>query len=244
MNWFKKVHKWASVIIGIQLLLWLISGFYFNVMDHRKAAGRTYFSSPHSQIKLAQHNIEHEYLIEPKEVLLNNKSSTSLALITLLNKPYYLLTHDNTLYRHLKNSYDLIDAYTGDKLLIDESLVVALAKQSYNGAGELGTVTHLLGSADDFPKQQNTLWQINFTDEINTSVYIEAETGRLIGHSDDEKRFADFFFMLHFMDYGQVGSFNTIQSMIFAFICLWLCLTGVLLTITLLKRGKYKIILQ
>ena len=42
MHWIKKIHKWASVIVGIQFLLWLLSGIYYNLMDSSKAYGHTY----------------------------------------------------------------------------------------------------------------------------------------------------------------------------------------------------------
>ena len=93
----------------------------------------------------------------------------------------------------------------------------------------------------DFPRQQNPSWQINFTDELETSVYIEQGSGRLVGHSNSDKRFADFFFMLHFMDYGSAGNFNTVQMILFAFFTLWLALSGFIWTIHMLRNGKYRI---
>lgn len=45
MNMVRKIHKWSSVIVGIQLMIWLGSGMYFNFMDHTKAAGNTYKSN-------------------------------------------------------------------------------------------------------------------------------------------------------------------------------------------------------
>ena len=82
-------------------------------------------------------------------------------------------------------------------------------------------------------------WQVNFEDELETSVYVEQGSGRIVGHSNSDKRFADFFFMLHFMDYGSAGNFNSIQIMLFAFITLWLTLSGLIWTIHMLSKGKY-----
>jgi Na+-transporting NADH:ubiquinone oxidoreductase subunit F len=42
IKWVKKFYKWASLFVGIQFLLWLLSGFYLNLMGATKAAGRTY----------------------------------------------------------------------------------------------------------------------------------------------------------------------------------------------------------
>lgn len=235
MNYIRKIHKWASVIIGIQFMLWLLSGLFFNIMDHTKSAGKTYKNNAPQLV-----NIEQALLIEPMLVLQNSKPSIELEQIQLLANPYYLLTHTKGLYKNFVNHYSLVDAYTGELFSIDKNVAIALAKQSYSGPGEVLTSTLLPLPLDDYPKQKNATWQVNFSDDINTSVYIEAESGRVVGHSDDDKRFADIFFMLHFMDYTNEGGFNSWHNMLCAVIALWLCLTGLIWTVNLGMKGGYK----
>jgi ferredoxin len=232
----KKIHKWASVIVGIQFLLWLLSGLYFNLMDHHKAGGQLYKNNINQQI-----NIKSEKLIDLKGVLEQFKPSISIELTYLLAKPYYLLTHKKGLYRSFENSYTLVNAYTGEQVIIDYTYAEKLAKYSYNGPGKTSAIALLQPPFDDFPKHKNAAWQVNFSDDINTSVYVEATSGFILGHSDDHKRLAGIFFMLHFMDYGNEGRFNSVQIIIFAFITLWLSLTGLIVTIDLGLRGQYKI---
>lgn len=236
MPWIRKIHKWASVIVGIQFLLWLLSGVYFNTMDHTKAAGHTYRSHEHQVL-----DIDTKRLVELKGVINDFKVSISIAPTYLLAEPYYLLTHKKGLYKNFENHYTLVDAYTGEQVTIDKAFAAELAKQSYSGPGEINSIKLLQYPLDDFPKQKNATWQVNFANDINTSVYIESESGRLVGHSDDHKRFADIFFMLHFMDYGNEASFNNIQIILFAFITLWLSLTGLIWTVDLGLRGQYQI---
>lgn len=236
MPWIRKIHKWASVIVGIQFLLWLSSGIYFNLMDHDKAAGHAYMSQSTPTV-----HIESDRLIEPKEVLTQFQPSLGLTSTTLLTKPFYLLTHKKGLYPHLENNYTLVDAYTGRQVIIDNVMANALAKQSYNGPGQIRSTKLLNASIADFPKQRNPTWQVNFDDEVDTSVYVEAGSGRIVGHSDSDKRLADIFFMLHFMDYFSEGSFNNIQMILFAFVSLWLSFTGLIWTVDLGFRGQYQI---
>lgn len=236
MTWIRKLHKWVSVIVGIQLLLWLLSGLYFNVMDHSKSAGRTYRNFDKQSIE-----IDKSRLVEPKLVLQQFQPTISLTLIQLLDKPYYLLTHQQGLYQHFKNDYSLVNAYNGKKIVIDKGMANSLAQQSYNGPGDISSTQLITSSLDEFPKEKNNAWQINFSDEINTSVYLDANSGRIIGHSDDNKRLAELFFMVHFMDYAGEGSFNNLAIIAFAFITLWLSLTGIIWTINLGMRGQYKL---
>lgn len=236
MNWVRKIHKWVSVVVGIQFLVWLGSGLYFNSMDHMKAAGHTYQKHQHRS-----NNWSGLSLIEPKTILQQHPASTSLELISLNGAPYYLLNHERGLYPNFKNVHSLVDAQAGHAVTMDQQLATNLAKASYNGPGEVLSVTLMQPPLQDFPKQLNAAWQVNFSDEVQTSVYIEAETGRLVGHSDSDKRLADFFLMLHFMDYSNEGSFNNIQMIVFAFLTLWLSFTGLIWSIDLGLRGQYKL---
>jgi ferredoxin len=117
----------------------------------------------------------------------------------------------------------------------------ALAKQSYNGPGVIRSSNLFAAPVSDFPRQQNATWKIDFDDDVDTSVYVEAGSGRIVGHSDDDKRLADIFFKLHFMDYGNEGSFNSVQMILFAFVSLWLSLTGMIWTVDLGFRGQYQV---
>ena len=236
MNMVRKLHKWASVVVGIQFLIWLGSGMYFNFMDHTKAAGHTY--KAHQHPSLAWNTLT---LQEPAEVLRQNAPSTTLTLIELAQKPYYLLNHQRGLYANFVNKYSLIDALTGQPLTIDADFARQLASASYNGPGEIVSATLMQPPIADLLKQKNAVWQVNFADEVNTSVYVEADSGRIAGHSDDDKRLADFFLKLHFMDYANEGSFNSALMMVFAFVALWLSGTGMVWTVDLALRGQYKI---
>ena len=231
----KKIHKWLSLLVGLQLLIWLSTGLYFNLMDHQKASGEQFRQSP----VIAQ--VNKNQLIEPQSVLLKSKPTVSLKQISLLEKPYYLLTHEKGLYSHLNNSYSLVDAYSGKQVLIDDVMASELAQASYKGKGKIESVIKLSPPYDDIPREKNKVWQVNYTDDLNTSVYIDTGSGRIVKHSNDDKRFADIFFMLHFMDYGSEGSFNNVQIILFALFTLFFALTGFIWTIELAFNGQYKI---
>ncbi len=239
MHFIKLIHKWTSVFVGIQFLFWLVSGFYFTIMEH--GSGNKYKESV-KNIAI----IEPDKLIEPGIILATNhetkdKKVISVKIISILDEPYYLLTHQKGLYQHQKQDISLVHGYTGELALIDEKMASRLANASYNGPGEIGSINKMSAPISDFPKEKNDVWQINFDDEINTSVYINAATGKVVKHSNDDKRLADFFFMLHFMDYGSEGGFNSWQIILFAIVALWLTLTGMIWTIELGFNGQYKV---
>lgn len=249
MRLIKSLHKWLSVLVALQLLIWLGSGLFFNLMDQSKARGNEY------RIQVTESAvIDHARLLDPSFIIkqheqrkneLKNKRQVvnSIKQIELLGQPYYLLNHRQGLYQHFYNKHSLVNAYTGKQKDIDDAMAQAIASSTYGGKGDISSSIKISPPIDDFPKEKNTTWQINFNDELNTSVYIDASSGRLVGHSNDDKRFADFFFMLHFMDYGftgTIGSFNNWQIIFFALLTLVFCLTGAFWVVELARKGRYK----
>ncbi|WP_076411488.1 NADH:ubiquinone reductase (Na(+)-transporting) subunit F [Shewanella sp. UCD-KL12] len=235
MSLIKVCHKWLSLLVGLQLLIWIGTGLFFNVMDHEKAKGTKYL------IKQDKVDVSLSQLIEPQKVLNSFPLAVSLEQVNLLAKPYYLLTHTKGLYKHFKNEYTLVDAKTGKQVVIKQALANAIALSSYSGPGEITSTVKLLPPHEDRLKEKNPLWRVNFDDAINTSVYIDAGSGRLIGHANDDKRIIDLVFMLHFMDYAQERSFNNIQIIIFAIFTLFFALTGFIWVIESAFNGKYKL---
>lgn len=234
MSLIKTFHKWLSLLVGLQLLIWLSTGLYFNVMDHDKASGNQNRQRVESPV------VDLSLLSEPKAVLREYDNTLSMSLITLLSNPYYLLAHEKGLYRHFKNRYSLVDAVTGKPFVITKTIATAIALESYKGAATVASTVKLTGPSDDFPREQNSLWRVDIDDDLNTSVYVDAGSGRLIGHSNDDKRFVDFIFMLHFMDYASEGSFNNIQVIVFAIFTLIFTFTGLIWMVELGFNGQYK----
>ncbi|MEC4724072.1 2Fe-2S iron-sulfur cluster binding domain-containing protein [Shewanella sp. D64] len=235
MSLIKTIHKWLSLLVGLQLLIWLGTGLYFNLMDSVEASGNQY------RVRVVEPNVDSSQLIEPKSVLQEFNAAVTLSQITLLAKPYYLLTHDKALYPYFKNQYTLVDAIKGKQVLVDEAMARQLATASYSGAGKILAASKQTPPFDDRLKEKNTLWRVDFDDKINTSVYIDAASGRLAAHSNDDKRFVDIAFMLHFMDYTQEGSFNNVQIIVFAIFTLFFALSGFIWTIELGINGQYSL---
>ncbi|AQS36031.1 Na+-transporting NADH:ubiquinone oxidoreductase, subunit NqrF [Shewanella psychrophila] len=229
----KKIHKWLSLLVGLQLLIWLGTGLYFNAMDPLAASGNQY------RVSVTEPKAELSKLIEPKQVLQDFKGAVSLTQISLLAKPYYLLTQKKALYPYFDNDYTLVDAVTGKQTVVDETMAKSLASASYKGPGEIVSAVKQGPPFDDRLKEKNILWRIDFDDEINTRVYLDAGSGRLAAHTNDDRRIVDIAFMLHFMDYAEERSFNNVQIIVFAVFTLFFAFTGLIWTVELGFNGKY-----
>ncbi|MBT1063312.1 2Fe-2S iron-sulfur cluster binding domain-containing protein [Bowmanella sp. Y26] len=229
MKLIKQLHKWVSLFVGLQFMLWLISGVYFNFMDHHKAAGSTYLADAPAPATFSS--------LVPLPVM---QGVEEVRLVQLLEKPYYLLVKQRPLYAYWLGHYELVDALTGTPHQVDSVMAEQLARASYSGPGLLADVSLLQPPIADLPKERNAMWRVAFDDDIQTAVYVRQQSGEIAGHVDTHRRLRDVFFTLHFMDYASEGSFNNIQIMIMAVLSLWLAVTGVIWIVALVKDGQYR----
>jgi len=234
MTWMKTLHKWLGLIVGVQVLIWLLTGFFFSIMDHEKASGNQY-----RNLLPAVSTIESGKLISEQQVLSLYPKAQQIRLIEILGQATYIVTLKKGLYRHFENHYQLVDAYTGNSFIIDENKAKQIAQNSYFGPGQVSSVSKLFPPIADEPKQKKPLWQINFDDDQQTSVYVEVASGRLIGHSSDYERLVDLLFILHFMDYASEGSFNNWQIIIFSLLTLLLTISGIIWVLELCANKQY-----
>ena len=42
----RKIHKWIGLLIGLQLVLWMSSGFVMSLLDAEKVRGREFRAPP------------------------------------------------------------------------------------------------------------------------------------------------------------------------------------------------------
>ncbi|PCI63283.1 MAG: hypothetical protein COB35_01435 [Gammaproteobacteria bacterium] len=243
MPWIRFFHRWLSILVFTQLLIWISTGLYFNLMDHQKASGDQHRQRVDENTK----QFAHDEFFPLRKVLQQFASIEKISVISRLDNPYYLLTFKHGLYSHFPRLQKLIDAKTGQLENIDSGFVQSMAQLSYKGNAIVKSA-QIYSQTEELPKQQNPLWRINFNDKLSTSVYVDAQNASVIGHVDDDKRLADFMFKLHFMDYkilsdmtgGKVGSFNNAQIIFFALLTLLFSLTGVYWLLHLVKHKQFR----
>jgi uncharacterized iron-regulated membrane protein len=233
MPWMRFLHRWLSLLLVGQLLIWLGTGLYFNLMDHRAASGN----------QLRQRMVEQTINYDTEKFvaissILQGKHVTELALVERVGQAYYLLQTEPTASDSTKQQ--LIVAHTGAMAAIDEKFAANMATLSYQGQGKLLNVQHALPPIADLAGNTNPLWQVSFEDSLNTNVYLDGESGLVVAHVDDDKRLADLMFMLHFMDYGKTGHFNHWLVVLFALICLLFSVTGLYWLLHLIKHKQFK----
>ncbi|MDN3651848.1 2Fe-2S iron-sulfur cluster-binding protein [Thalassotalea ponticola] len=230
----KTVHKWLSLVVGVQLIIWLATGVYFNLSDHHKAGGHEYRAHSHSEQRLSAFELTPITAIASKQPI-------SVKLIWVLERPYYYFVYQMGEHNYQKKHAELFDAVTGEPFSLSASQALMIAQQSYSGPGQLNQAELVQPPFDDYVAQQNPLWKVDVADDNNTTIYLDAVTGQVLRHANDDFRLNDLMLKLHFMDYGNSGGFNHWLIICFAIFTLLLSITGGIWLIQQYQNGLLKL---
>jgi hypothetical protein len=188
----RSVHKWLALFVGLQLLVWAVTGFYMVAVDLDFIHGdslvrnlRTPIGSTAAVLPVAQ--IASRY---PEISLI------SLHTLPVPSTPVYELT--------AAGRRVLIDATNGQQLSpLSSGMIRQLARSYYAGSGQLSAVQLL---EHDVPMEVRgraaPLWRADFDDWLETTLYLHPDTGVLVARRHRVWRWYDFLWTLHIMDYG------------------------------------------
>jgi Na+-transporting NADH:ubiquinone oxidoreductase subunit F len=228
MIFFRKLHKWLGLVLGLQMLIWLVSGMLISFIDHQSVSGSK------TRQALTEHSTLEQFLplFPIAKLPVSIETVRKVTFNSLLARPVYRVELDDTV--------TVFDAQTGDQLVVDQTMAETIAQNSYRGEGRLTSSTRLENGSDEMRRASGALWQVNFDDSLATRVYVSASDGRMLAHRNSRWKLFDFLLMLHFMDYMGVDSFNNPQIIVFGFGTLWLAISGLLLVFYSFSRSDFR----
>jgi uncharacterized iron-regulated membrane protein len=219
MRWLRTLHKWLGLIVGLQLLLWTVSGGVFAFLDHHRVEGEHSTRTPERRALSASIDwVEPAAWVED----LAHERIHEIRLTTLIDRPVWRVVTGT--------GVQLRSTATGAPLEIDEAIARELAIRHYAGKAPLASVgLHRGGSLE--ARGAGAVWAARFDDSEGTSLYFAADDGRLVATRNDSWRVFDLFWMLHTMDYRGRDDFNNPLVISCALAALWLSLSGLLLLV-------------
>ena len=225
----RKSHKWLTLVIGVQALLWMLSGAYMVTIDLDFIHGDPLVRN---MVENLEANFDELYPID--DILARHDGAESVDLLSRLGEPYYVVS--------AKSGSVLLDARSGvQQSPLPESRIVDLAEHFYAGSGTVNGV-RLLTVDDPKPTEIQTrplpLWQVSFDDRIRTTFYLSPSTGELITRRHTFWRGFDFLWMLHIMDYENRSDVNNNLLRVASAVGLLTALSGVWLLIFSLRRHR------
>lgn len=196
----RKAHRWLALVVGIQLVIWMLSGLYMVAVPLDFIHGNPLVR-----------NLEPRLQIDSPIVSLDGlrERYTDLRSVTLRGTAdgggvFYEIGRADGLV--------VVDAATGEEVSpLPEVRIVALARAYYAGAGDVARAA-LLSDEDSKPIELQSrplpLWRVDFDDWLATSLYLHPNSGRLVARRHRFWRWFDFLWALHIMDYTERSDVN------------------------------------
>ena len=224
----RKLHKWIALVVGIQLFLWALSGFYMVAVHIDIIHGDMLVRDVQQDVDYDERS--HLPMAHLAEL---NPDAQSITLKAFMGQPVYLVSGEST---------RLLDASDGRQLTpLDEETATRIATYYYAGEAD---VRHVELLENDPPTELQArslpLWRVDFDDRWNSSFYIDPSTGQFTTKRHTLWRMFDFLWMLHIMDYDARENVNNTVLQAFSVFGLLLSLCGAWLLFYSFQRKKVR----
>ncbi len=212
---FIAVHKWIGLIVGVQVVVWMLSGAVMSIFPIETVRGENNIAE---QAPLLLDGIT---VIAPGAAAsAAGGGATAVTLTGLAGQPVYEV-------KKADGATALIDARTASVLSpISEALARQIAEADFAGDLTAASATLVSEEGGDY-RGRLPAWRIQFADADDTRIYVAANDGRVSARRNGTWRIYDFFWMLHIMDYETREDFNTPLLVIASLLGLAVALTGI-----------------
>jgi hypothetical protein len=206
----RKAHRYLGIFLGVQFLMWTLSGLYFSWTDIDEIHGDQYRREVPSHGSFSE-------LLGP-EGLGATGGIRTLQLMDIGGTPYYWI-----------NDSQLINAHTGaqrEGITQEEALEVAkqhmLPDLPVSGVKRLDEV----GPHHEYRGKPLPAYEISYGSPENVKAYVAVENGAFQTVRHRDWRWFDFLWMTHTMDYRGRDDFNTFVLRAFSLMGLITVLSG------------------
>ena len=205
----RKFHKWLMLFIGVQFVIWSITGAYMVFFDIDYIHGDSLVIN--HQTKIVPNDIQYSL----KSLLNDYPQAEHISVGTFINQNVYRFS--------VAGKKLMIDATSGRLLSpLNKQTAQAAARHYYSGDGQIRE-SELLIDNPPFELNPRALpaWRVNFDNFGSPSIYVSAQSGELVGKRHEFWRLFDWMFRFHIMDYGEGEEIDNM-------LLFWISLAGIL----------------
>ena len=211
----RSFHKYLSLIISIQLLLWTISGIYFAFNKIELVRGEQYIIEDNpSALDIESLNISSntkgiEVFKRLNQWIVKVEMNAGFKYQDLLGNEVYELSPNQAIeVVKLKTTLSPIDA-----IKINES-----------------------SARSEFRGRSLPIYKIKTDSSDDTNVYVDVMSGKIVAIRSDSWRVWDFLWGAHIIDYRERDNINNILLKIFSILALLSSLSGIALFFNTIKK--------
>lgn len=209
----RRLHKWLALVVGIQVVLWMLGGLYMTAVHIDIIHGdRLVKAAPPRPLPLAG-------LVEPAHLAHLAPGLKSARLEVQAGQPVYVVDAEA--------GRALFDARSGRKLSpLGEAEARARAEALFAEDGEIVSATLLTKAPLEIQGRATPIWRVEFEGAWRPTFYISPQTGELVSRRHDLWRAFDVVWMLHIMDYdGRTDVHNPLLR-VFTWLAVGSAVTG------------------
>jgi uncharacterized iron-regulated membrane protein len=222
----RKAHKWLGLFIGLQVVIWSLSGLYMTVVHIDTIHGDHLVHEP------PRKSADVTGLKDPLTVMGANRGQ-AVRLAWVRDRPAYVVKGDN--------GEKVVDARTGNPVpLPTEAEIRLIARSIYTGNEPIVSASLITDIPGEIRGRKPPLWRVEFDHWNKPTLYFSPITGEPLSRRHELWRIFDFVWMLHIMDYDERENVNNPLLRTFTWGAVLMALSGAWLLIFAFPKKKKK----
>ena len=208
-------HKYLSLAISIQLLLWTVSGIYFAFNKIELIRGEQY---------LLDEDVSNLDLTNIKGTF----NTKSINIVKRLDKWILRLEGETQVYYRTLNGEELIE--------LDEQEAIEIVRQKTSLIPLKAVKINSQSRGSEFRGRKLPLYKVSTESEDNINVYVGAMSGEIAAIRSDSWRTWDFMWGAHIIDYRDRDNIDNFLLKVLSILALISALSGIALFFKTFKR--------
>ena len=222
----RKTHKWLGLFIGLQVVIWSLSGLYMTVVRIDTIHGDQLVR------KEAPRSADAGRLRDPLSVAGGN-GSQGVRLAWVRNRPAYVIRGED--------GETVVDASSGAPVApMTEAEARSIATATYTGSEPIASAALITAIPSEIRGRKPPLWRVEFANWNKPTLYLSPATGELVSRRHELWRIFDFAWMLHIMDYDERENVNNTLLRAFTWGAVLMASSGLWLLFYSFHRKKKK----
>jgi hypothetical protein len=208
--WFRKAHRYLGLSIGVQLLFWTISGFFFAWNSIDEVHGDPFVAHQHPAFAL---DTLHVVPVSTAIAALQQNVPTvrrvkAVSLREVMREPMYELEYEmqqgKDIEDHATTHFALVHAMRGEfRPPLTAKDAQAVAEADFAPEAQVVSVERVdsVTPSSEYREKPLPAYRITFDHESGTHLYVSAERGIVTARRNAQWRVWDFLWMFHILDF-------------------------------------------
>jgi hypothetical protein len=208
----RKTHKWLGLLVGLQVVIWSLSGVYMTVVHIDTIHG------DHLVRPAPERSVAAAALVDPVALAAAHRAD-GVRLSWLRDRPLFVTTGSA--------GEQAFDARSGRTLAApSEAVIRELARSYYTGSEPIASARLITDIPGEIRGREPPLWRVEFDHWNKPTFYLSPVTGELLSRRHELWRIFDVVWMLHIMDYDERENVNNTLLRVFTWGAVLMALSG------------------